>query len=169
MKRLLVIIFLGMLLSSLSVQAQKKIAVGNTGVSFSCPCQTSLDKSQSKDSSAVYNGECQSGDITYGFILVKLTHRKNDLTDAEKVTADYLQYLNQSFNITHAQNYKGGLRLNSNENSRGIYDEWADANQNKWLVNAWTNGSFITVLYTYGKNLQEGKAAIFLNSLRFPQ
>ncbi len=169
MKKLLaLLILLGFFLPNQG-QAQKKIVIGNTGVSFSSPCQTSFDKSQSKDSSTVYNGECQSGELTYGFILVKLLHRKTDLNDAEKVSADYLQYLNQSFNITHAEGYQKGLRLNKDEKTRGIHDQWADAQQNKWLVNAWTNGTYIGVLYTYGKNISDVTASIFLNSLRFPQ
>lgn len=168
MKKLLIITILFFSLPFL-IQGQKKISIANTGVNYSAPCLPQTDRSQSKDSSTVYNGECQSGNTTYGFILVKLLHRKDNLQEAEKITADYLQYLNQSFNITHAENYKAGLLLNNNQKTRGIHDEWADANQNKWLVNAWTNGSFIAVLYTYGKNLQESTAAIFLNSLRFPQ
>lgn len=169
MKKLQAIIVSGALFLPLLSQAQKKITVGNTGVSFYSPCQPVFDKAQSKDSSTVYNGECQSGGITYGFILVKLLHRRADLREAEKITADYLKYLNQSFNITHAEGYKDGLRLNNDERTRGIHDQWADASQNKWLVNAWTNGAFIAVLYTYGKNLPELPANRFLQSLRFPQ
>ncbi len=169
MNKLLAITILTTLLFPCISQAQKKIVIGNTGVSFSSPCQLSFDKSQSKDSSIVYNGECQTGELTYGVILVKLLHRRADLNEAEKITADYLQYLNQSFNITHAEAYQKGLRLNNNEMTRGVHDQWADARQNKWLVNAWTNGSYITVLYIYGKKVPDGSSATFLNSLRFPQ
>ncbi len=168
MKKMLAILIIISFFFPNQAQAQKKITIGNTGVSFSSPCQTSYDRSQSQDSSTVYNGECKMGELNYGFILVKLLHPITDLNEAEKITGDYLQYLNQSFNITHAEGYINGLRLNKDEKTRGIHDQWADAQQNKWLVNAWTNGSFIAVLYTYGKNLPDGAAASFLNSLRFP-
>jgi hypothetical protein len=169
MNKLLAMTLLTFLLLPALSQAQKRIMIGNTGVSFSSPCQVSFDRSQSKDSSTVYNGECQSGELTYGIILVKLLHRRGDLNEAEKITADYMQYLNESFNIIHAEGFQKGLRLNNNEKTRGVYDQWGDAQQNKWLVNGWTNGSYIAVLYVYGKKLTEGSNALFLNSLRFPQ
>ena len=106
MKNLLTIIVLGSMFIPASSQAQQKTFVGNTGVSFSSPCRPEMDRSQSMDSSTVYNGECESAGVTYGFILVKLLHRKANLNEAEKITDDYLQYLNKSFNITHAEGYK---------------------------------------------------------------
>lgn len=169
MNKLLAITILTSLIFPFFSQAQKKIMIGNTAVSFSCPCQMSFDRSQSKDSSTVYNGECQTGELTFGVILVKLLHRRAELNEAEKITAEYLKYLNQSFNITHADGYQKGLRLNNNEKTRGIYDQWGDAQQNKWVVNAWTNGSFIAVLYIYGKKIPDVSSVTFLNSLRFPQ
>ena len=96
MKKLLAIIVLGSLFLPAFSQSQKKTFVGNTGVSFSFPCRPAMDRSQSVDSSTVYNGECETAGITYGFILVKLMHRKANLNEAEKLTEDYLQYLNKS-------------------------------------------------------------------------
>lgn len=169
MKKLLALIVLVSGFMPVFSQAQQKIFVGNTGVSFSSPCRPAMDRSQSRDSSTVYNGECETAGITYGFILVKLLHRKADLNEAEKITDDYLQYLHTSFNITHAEGYKKGLRLNHDERTRGMEDHWEDDQQNKWIVNAWTNGSFIAVVYCNGKSLNEGSTASFLHSLRFPQ
>jgi hypothetical protein len=152
-----------------AAQSLQRVAVGKSGVSIGSSCKMSFDVSKSKDSSIVYNGECSNDGVTYGVICVKLLSPILDMDDAESVASDYLDYLHNSYNITHAEGFKKGLRLNKDENTRGINDQWGDAQKNVWMVRAWTNGKFITVVYANSKKpLVAAKIDAFLNSVRFP-
>ena len=150
-----------------AAQTAQRILIGKTGLTLNSPCRMKFDVSLSKDSSTVYNSECTSGGITYGVICVKLLNPRTDLDDAETLTAAYLDYLQSSFNITHAEGYEKGLRLNKDEKTRGISDNWSDANQLKWKVKGWTNGSFLVVLYASTQKMFTAAVDAYLNSLRF--
>ena len=101
----------------------------------------------SQDSSVIYNGECVSGDVSYGIICVKLLRSIVEMQLAEDMLIAYMDYLKQSFGITKAAGYGKGHRLNSNELTRGVLDYWQDRENNNWKVKGWRDGKVIAVLY----------------------
>ena len=81
----------------------------------------------------------------------------------------YLEYLKGNFDITSAAGYGRGHTLNNDPNTRGILDYWKDREKAEWKVKAWTNGSYIGVLYAKSKKeLPVNKVDIYLNGFRFP-
>ena len=150
-------------------QVLKKTAISNSGCSVYTYCTIPFEKQYSEDSSLLYVGECVKDEVSYGVICVKLLQPSGDLTKAEDMLVDYLDYLKTSFGITKAAGYGRGNRLSSKENTRGIIDYWEDKEKNNWKIKAWTDGKFIGVLYGYSlKELPEPKLNVFLDSFRFP-
>lgn len=151
-------------------QILKKFAIEGTGCSFSSYCDTKFTLDYSSDSSKVYTGECKLGDISYGVICVQLLNPIADLTAAEDMMIAYLDYLKTTFSIDKAIGYNKGHRLNKDENTRGIADQWVDSENDKWRIKIWTNGSFIGFVYAYSsKEIPELKVSTFLNEFRFPE
>ena len=117
----------------------------------------------------MYTSECPSNDVLYGVICIKLLEAVNDLTKAEELVSDYLDYLKLNFEIKKSAGYGKGHHLNNNETTRGMIDYWEDAQKNNWKVKAWTDGKYIGVLYAHSvKELPETKVDVFLNGFRFP-
>lgn len=151
-------------------QPLQKVMIGKTGVSISSYCKMNFDMSRSPDSSIVYNGECMSSQVNYGVICVKLLNSRTNLDDATQLVGAYLDYLRKSFNITHADANQQHLRLNKDENTRGMSENWSDAENNIWVVRGWTNGKFLVVLYTNSrKPVAASRIDPFLNGLSFPK
>ena len=169
MKNLLFPCFL-LIASCCNAQTFKKYPISNSGCSIYMYCEPPrFDIDKSEDSSLVYTSECPSDGVLYGVICIKLLEAVNDLTKAEELVSDYLDYLKLNFEIKKAVGYGKGHRLNNNENTRGMIDYWEDAQKNKWKVKGWTDGKFIGVLYAHSvKELPETKVDVFLNSFRLP-
>ncbi len=150
-------------------QTLKKYPVGNSGCSTYVYCSPKFEVSKSQDSSLVYSGECMQDEINYGVICVKLLTPLSDLGMAEDLIIQYSDFLKGSFDITKAVGYGKGLRLNKNENTRGIVDYWQDNEMNNWKIKAWTDGNYIGFMFVYSKKeLPESKINLFLDGFRLP-
>lgn len=159
------------LLISLSGNAQslKKYPIGKSGCSYFNFCEATFKLDYSADSSRVYTGECEVGDITYGTICVVLLNPVIDLTAAEDLMIAYVDYLKESFSIKNATGYNKGHRLKNNEHTRGILDNWIDQENDKWKIKAWTDGKYIGFMYAYSSNnLLLEKVNPFLDGFLLP-
>ena len=169
MKRLAV--FLLPLFLSIGAQSQliRKYPIGNSGCSIYTFCDYKFVVDYSEDSSKVYTAECVKDGMNWGVICVKLLNPVNDLDNAEDLMIQYIEYLKANFNIAKMAGMGKGLRLNNNENTRGVLDYWEDQDKNKWKYKAWTDGKFIGFIYVFSpKDLPETKVDVFLNGFRFP-
>lgn len=156
-------------LAASHAQSLKKYPVSNSGCSLYSYCDAMYVMAFSEDSSRVYTGECSKDEVTYGIICVALLEPVADPEQSENLLVAYLDHLQSSLDITKSAGYGMGHRLNNDENTRGILDYWEDKEGNSWKVKAWTNGSFIGVLYAYSKQeLPESKVNVFLESFRMP-
>jgi hypothetical protein len=170
MKKLLFLLLLQNCFSASFSQSLKKYPIGSSGCSayFFCDPGT-FEMSYSDDSSKVYTGECVNDGTSYGIICVKLSVPAADLTAAEDVLVNYLDYLKTSFKIVSAAGYGKGHRLKDREDTRGMIDYWVDEEKNNWKIKGWTDGKFIAVFYAYTKKeLPETKVNVFLDSYRLP-
>jgi hypothetical protein len=170
MKKLLLLLLLQNCLIVSFSQSLKKYPIGTSGCSayFYCDPGT-FEMSYSDDSSKVYTAECNNDGTGYGVICVKLSVPASDLTAAEDVLVNYLDYLKTSFKIVSAAGYGKGHRLKDREDTRGIIDYWVDEEKENWKIKGWTDGKFIAVLYAYTKKeLPETKVNVFLDSYRLP-
>ncbi|MCX6316210.1 MAG: hypothetical protein NTW29_02890 [Bacteroidetes bacterium] len=161
------------LILSLAGQAQQTpgtAAISTTGCTLQVYCFPGrFDSYELEDGSLVFADDCEKDGVTYGVYCVKLKTATGNLDAAEDSIATYLDFLKLDFGIVSAKGYDKGHRLNNDENTRGIYDTWEDADKYKWKVKAWTNRQFICVLYMHSaKELPEKKASVFLDGLRFP-
>ena len=169
MKTRLLAVLLFLSIIHARAQVIKKYSVGETGCNVYGYCSMKFETALSDDSSTVYTGQCANENVDYGVICVKLLRPIGDLDDAESVMESYLEYLKGNFNITSAAGYGRGHVLNNNEQTRGILDYWKDKEKLNWKVKAWTDGTFIAVLYARSKKeLPENKVNIYLDGFRFP-
>ncbi len=151
-------------------QTLKKYAVSNSGCSVYMFCDPGrFDIDHSEDSSTVYTAQCETGDVTYGVICIRLLEQVNDLKEAEELMISYLDYLKLDFEIKSAAGYGKGHKLNNAANSTGVIDYWKDAANNNWKIKAWTDGKYIGVLFAFSKKeLPEPKINAFLDGFRLP-
>lgn len=167
---ILLILHFSIFSQSSAAQGLKKTPISTSGCSLYSYCEMKFDTSKSPDSSQVYAGECEKEEITYGTICVKLVNPPETLQMAEDLLIAYLDFLKGSFKINRYTGYSKGLRLNRDENTRGILDYWEDAENQKWKVKAWTDGKYIGVMYAYSlKEIPEPKVNAFLDGFRLPQ
>ncbi len=154
-----------------AAQTLKKYPIDKSGCSAYLYCNPgSFDFSLSPDSSKVYAGECKAGDVTYDVICVKMKEQIREITDAEGVLVQYLDYLKSSFQIVNATGYGKGHRLKGKENTRGIVDNWKDKDDNNIKVKGWTDGNYIAVnIIISPKEIQESHASAFLDGIVFPE
>lgn len=158
------------LLQQAGAQQIKKYPIAQTGCSAYFFCDPgNYQVSYSPDSSAIYQSECIVGDsIAYGLVCVVLTERVADMTAAEKLLIQYMDYLKTAYKIKSSVGYGSGHRLQNNEQTRGVIDYWEDQNQNNWKVKGWTNGRIIAVLHAYSpKSLPDSRVNLFLDGFRF--
>lgn len=150
-------------------QVMKKYAISNSGCQAYFYCDPGgFGYSYSEDSSVVWTGECEQGEVKYGCICVKLSQPTSDLQSAEDLLVSYLDYLKDMFEIEESTGYGKGHRLQNREDTRGIIDYWKDSDGNQWKIKAWSDGKFIGVLYTYSqKELNDSKTDLYLNGFRF--
>jgi hypothetical protein len=163
---LLVILFL-IGSTALFSQSLKKIPLSTSGCSLYTYCEMKFEISKSVDSSKVFMGECNMGEVNYGVIAVQLLNQPENLLMAEDLLIAYLDHLKTSFSIVKAAGYGKGHTLNNDLNTRGILDYWEDTEKNNWKVKGWTNGKIIGVMYAYSlKEIPESKVNVFLDGLR---
>ncbi len=155
---------------SVSSQSFKKYSIANTGCAAYLFCDPgTFSHEMSPDSSDVYSAQCNMDSVSYNVILIKLKSAIGEISTAENVLISYLDYLKGSLNITNSAGYGKGHRLNNDENVHGVIDYWADKDGNQMKIEGWTNGSYISVLtYSSKAEVNETKANLFLNGLRFP-
>lgn len=160
------------LLAACVVHSQeiKKYAIGNSGCSLYMFCDPGkFDLSYSDDSSKIHTGECNADNFTYGVICVNLKNTVNEMDDAEKLLESYLDFLKQLFKIREATGYGMGSRLMEREDTRGIIDYWDDEDKNKWVVQGWTDGKVIAVLYVKGTTHPDfNKQQVYFKGFRLP-
>ena len=170
MNRVLVFAVTAILCTQLNAQSLRKYPISNSGCSLYMYCKTEkFDFDYSEDSSKVYTGECVNSEVTYGVICIKLLNSITDLNAAEEMMISYLDFLKADFHVKSAAGYGKGHILNKNEKTRGIIDYWKDTENINWKVKAWTDGSYIGVLYANSpKELPESKVNVFLDGFRLP-
>lgn len=166
------IILVSLLLVSITgfTQDATRVAISTTGCSVEVFCFPGrFDAYDLEDGSTVYADDCEKDGVTWGIYCVKLKKPIADLSAAEDTVITYLDFLKLDYGIVKGKGYDKGHKLNKDDNTRGIFDTWEDADKNKWKIKAWTNGQFICVLHVHsGKELPDKKTGTFLESLLFP-
>ncbi len=170
MRRLLYLLFFSGSLFSATAQDPSKIAISTTGCTVQVYCFPGrFDAYDLDDGSTVYADDCEKDGITWGIYCVKLKRPITDLSAAEDTMITMLDFLKLDYGIVRGKGYDKGHKLNKDDNTRGIFDTWEDADNNKWKIKAWTNGNFICVMHVHGaKELPDKKTQLFLEGLRFP-
>ncbi len=175
MKPTLLLVILTLSIAHIQAQSLKKIPIKtttkNTGCSVYAFCDLSFDVSLSVDSAEVYTAECVKDSLGFGVVFVKLTESAitTDFDAAINLTISYLDYLKSNMSIVASTGYGKGHTLRNNENIRGVVDYWEDQENNNWKIKAWTDKTFICVLYAYSqKELPEQRIDAFLNGLSVP-
>lgn len=151
-------------------QTPAVVAVSNSGCTVQVFCFPGrFDVYDLEDGSTVYADDCEKEGLTYGIYCVKLIKPVADLQAAEDTAISYLEFLKLDYGITRSKGYEKGHLLNNDASTRGVSDQWEDADKNKWKVKAWTNGKFICVLSVHSaKEMPDKKTVIFLDGVRFP-
>ena len=170
MRKLMLFLFLTTCWINLTAQDASKVAISNTGCTVQVFCFPGrFDSYDLEDGSTVYADDCEKDGVTYGIYCVKLKKTITDLAAAEDTIITYLNFLKLDYGLVKGKGYDKGHKLNKNEATLGVFDSWEDADKNKWKIKAWTNGSFICILYMFsGKELPDKKSEIYLEGLRFP-
>ena len=170
MTRLLLLLSFFFCLFNGYTQDPARVAISGTGCTVAVYCFPGrFDAYDLEDGSTVYADECTKGDVVYGINCVKLKKPVMDLAAAEDTVIALLDFMKLDFGIVRAKGYDKGHKLQKDDNTRGVYDTWEDAEKHKWKIKAWTNGNFICVLYMHsGKELPDKKTEVFLEGLRFP-
>lgn len=163
----------GLLLSSLLTAASQdpqKVAISTTGCTVEVFCLPGrFDVYDLEDGSTVFADDCEKEGVTYGIYCIRLKKPIAALSAAEDSMVAILDFLKLDYGIIKGKGYDKGHKLNKDDNTRGIFDTWEDAENNKWKIKAWTNGSFICILHVHShKELPDKKTGIFLEGLRFP-
>lgn len=170
MGRLFLTFFIGVTSLLVSAQDPTRVAISTTGCSVEVFCFPGrFDAYDLEDGSTVYADDCEKDGVTWGIYCVKLKKPLTDLSAAEDTMITYLDFLKLDYGIVKGKGYDKGHKLNKDDNTRGIFDTWEDADNNKWKIKAWTNGRFICVLHVHSsKELPDKKTGIFLEGLLFP-
>jgi len=170
MRRLLNLLILTGTCLTAGAQDATKVAISTTGCTVQVYCFPGrFDAYDLEDGSTVYADDCEKEGITWGIYCVKLKKPIPDLEAAQDTMVTYLDFLKLDYGIVKGKGYDRGHKLNKNEATRGIFDTWEDADNNKWKVKAWTDGKFICVMHVRSaKELPDKKTGIFLEGLRFP-
>lgn len=170
MRRLLFIFLPALAALSAAAQDPQKVAISNTGCTVQVYCLPGrFDVYDLEDGSTVYADDCEKEGVTYGIYCIRLKKPISDLSAAEDSVIGILDFLKLDYGIVRGKGYDKGHKLNKDESTRGIFDTWEDADENKWKVRAWTNGNFICVMHMHSaKELPDKKTEVFLNGLRFP-
>jgi hypothetical protein len=157
-----------------SGQSWERFDISYSGCSAYFPYEPEWDFSYAEDSSYVWVGEVNDGNIYYGIICVEFSVPFDyDATfdDLNYVAENYLDYLRGEFNITEHTGYVEGSSLESNLDATGIDDYWTDNLGDPWVVKAWIDPYNMAVLYIYSgpeDSLYENKD-FFFNNFRFPE
>ncbi len=153
-----------------SSQVLKKYNIGKSGCAAGFYCNPgNFEMTYSPDSSKVYTGECKLGGLTYDVICVQMKEQIKELTYAEGVLVQYLDYLKSSIQVTTATGYGKGHKLKGNEKATGITDYWKDKDNNNIKVKGWTDGTYIAVLLVVSdKEIADTKSKVFLDGIVFP-
>jgi hypothetical protein len=137
------------------------------------PYAPEWELSMAEDSSRVWVGEVNEGDIYYGVICVEFYEPFYEETEEDLlyVAEDYLDYLRGEFNIVSHTGYETGYWNNSNEDATGIEDNWEDNEGDPWVVMTWIDPFNMAVLYIYSnpENSPFPNKEFFFNSFRFPE
>lgn len=164
--------FLLLMASTVATKAQDpaRVAISTTGCTVEVFCFPGrFDAYDLEDGSTVYADDCEKEGVSYGIYCVRLKKPIADLDAAQDTMVTYLDFLKLDYGIVKGKGYDKGHKLKKQDNTRGIYDTWEDAEKNKWKIKAWTNGNFICVLHVHSaKELPDKKTEIFLEGLRFP-
>jgi hypothetical protein len=134
-------------------QAERELikkSISNSGCSANLPGNmTEFEVTYSEDSSLVYSAEAEQGPYVYGCIAVKFSEafEDDDSDELDKLLSSYLNYLEKSFDITSAKGQDNTPRLQGYPGSRGIMDNWEDAEGRHYAVMGWINQTNLAVLY----------------------
>ena len=151
-------------------QTPATVAISTTGCTVQVYCFPGrFDAYDLEDGSTVFADDCEKERITYGIYCVKLKNPIQNLTAAQDTVITYLDFLKADYGIVKAAGYDKDHLLNSNTDTRGIFDTWQDIDHNTWKIKAWTNGNYICVMQMHSiKEMPEKKVTVFLDGLRFP-
>jgi len=147
----------------------KKYAIGHSGCTLFLPNDPGPFKpSFTKNGDLMYYGETEDRGVTYGCVTIVLREPLDNLAEAEKNLARFMQTLQKSYDIDHTTGLSFGHMQKNNSQARGIVDYWQDAAEVDWKIKGWTNGRVISVMYVSNiADLPVQKVDMFLDSLRF--
>jgi hypothetical protein len=127
-----------------------KKTISTSGCSANLPeNMNEFEITLSEDSSWVYTAEADQGVFTYGCITVKFqqTFYNYGSVELNDLLSSYLSYLEKAFNITTTKGQDPTQSLQGYPDSRGIMDNWEDADGRHYAVMGWINQANLCVLY----------------------
>lgn len=147
----------------------KKYTIGNSGCTLYLPHDPGpFQPSFTRNGDLMYYGETEDNGITYGCVTLVLREPLDNLAEAEKNLATFMQTLQKSYSVDHNAGLSFGFTQKYNSQARGIVDYWQDAAEVDWKIKGWTNGRIISVMYVSNiTDLPVNKVEMFLNSFRF--
>ncbi|HOX78955.1 MAG TPA: hypothetical protein PLW31_13065 [Bacteroidales bacterium] len=129
----------------------------------------------SQDSSFVWSGEVQQGNMFFGVICIEFAvpfdTEEFDEYDLILIAEDYLDYLKDQFSITSFTGYEHVSWIDSETGGTGISDYWTDAEGDPWAVQCWIDPYNLAVLYIYSDPETDFSdyEEHFFNSFWFPE
>lgn len=147
----------------------KKYSIGNSGCTIYLPNDPgTFNPSFTKSGDLMYFSETKEAHVTYGSVTILLKNPTDNLAEAEKGLAKFIQTLQKSYDIDHTTGLSLGHLQRGNSQARGIVDYWQDAAEVDWKIKGWTNGSIMSVVYASDiTDLPVEKLDMYLDSFRF--
>jgi hypothetical protein len=147
----------------------KKIAIGRSGCNLLLPNDPGhFRPSFTQNGDLMYYAETEDAGVTYGCVTVVLKEPLDNLAEAEKNLAFFMQTLQKSYSVDYTTGFSFGHMQQYNSQARGIVDHWQDAAEVDWKLKGWTNGRILSVVYVSNiTDLPVNKVEMFLDSFRF--
>lgn len=175
-KRSAAIIMVGFLLPLAAVsQEWERFEIDDSRCWVLMPSEPEWYFEYSQDSSYVWNGEVQQGNIFFGVICIEFSVPFNtdefDEYELILIAEDYLDYIKGEFSIISSSGYKHISWIDSETGGTGISDYWTDAEGDPWAIQCWIDPYNLAVLYIYSDPETDfsGYEEDYFNSFWFPE
>ena len=146
-----------------------KYAIGRSGCTLLLPNDPGAFRpSYTKNGNLMYFAETEDNGVTYGCVTIVLKEPVDNLAEAEKNLAFFMQTLQKSYSVDYTAGFSFGYMPKYNSKARGIVDYWQDAAEVDWKLKGWTNGRIMSVVYVSNiTDLPVNKVEMFLDSFQF--
>ncbi|RYY96651.1 MAG: hypothetical protein EOO11_12960 [Chitinophagaceae bacterium] len=116
----------------------------------------------------VYTGQSLENKVTYGFITCRLAQPLSDLMLAEQRLFLFMESLHPHFDIECTTGLDHGLQHPVYPDVVGMTEYWQDSTGYDWKVQAWTDGSLLSVTYVRNISITDFRRQdAFLDSFAF--